>query len=79
MRKTHVLAGFISEHELAKQLGRHTRTVATWRKSKVGPGVTMLGRLPFYSEKNIHDWLAAGGVSGVQERAASRRSTRSRR
>ena len=78
MLKANVLAGFISEHEFAKQLGLHTRTVAQWRKSKVGPVVTMLGRLPYYSEKNVHEWLHSGGVSGVEERSRRTRSRHSK-
>ena len=57
-----VLAGFLSELKLAKELCHHPRTLARWRKLGVGPPFTMIGRFPFYETDAAREWLAAGGT-----------------
>jgi hypothetical protein len=58
-----ILAEFVSEDVLAKQLGHHPRTVARWRQQGVGPPFVMVGREIRYSIHAARTWLAAGGTS----------------
>jgi hypothetical protein len=76
MHQIKILEGFLTEHELAKQLGRHTRTVANWRQLRIGPRFTMIGRSPHYRADEIKNWLFAGGVAAATERAAAKRRSR---
>jgi hypothetical protein len=58
-----ILAEFISEDVLAKQLGHHARTLARWRQQRVGPPFVMVGREIRYNLAAARAWLAAGGTS----------------
>ena len=61
--RTGVLADFLSEKELAQELGRCERTLARWRKLRIGPPFGMNGREPIYNVQQARAWLAAGGTS----------------
>ena len=43
-QRTGVLAGYLSEQELAIQLNVHTRTIWNWRRLGKGPPVSVFGR-----------------------------------
>ena len=52
-----LLAGYISETELAKQLGIGLRTLRYWRKQGVGPPLTYIGRKPYFKISSVTTWL----------------------
>lgn len=67
-----ILAGFLTEKELAAELGHCERTLARWRKLRTGPPFVLNGREPMYDAQQARAWLAAGGTS----KAAARQSRR---
>jgi hypothetical protein len=72
--RTSLLAGFITEEELAKELGHCERTLARWRRLRIGPPYVMNGRDAIYNVEAARAWLAAGGTSG---RSKSKRKSKS--
>jgi hypothetical protein len=52
-----LLAGFISEAELAKQLNIGLRTLRHWRKAGIGPPIVYLGRRPVFKITSVQAWL----------------------
>jgi hypothetical protein len=64
-----ILAGYLSEREMASQLRRNERTLQRWRKQQIGPPFTMIGEAPFYSVEAGRQWLAAGGTAVIRRRA----------
>jgi predicted DNA-binding transcriptional regulator AlpA len=55
-----VLAGYISEQQLADQLGVHWRTIYRWRQLGIGPPVTQIGPKKIaYRADAVRDWLMA--------------------
>jgi hypothetical protein len=67
-----ILSGFLSEKELAQELGHCERTLARWRKLRVGPPFVMNGREPIYDSQQVRAWLAAGGTSKAAPRQRRR-------
>jgi hypothetical protein len=70
--RTGILTDFLSEAELAAELGCFERTLARWRGLRIGPPFAMKGREPIYETQAARAWLAAGGTKG----AASSKKTR---
>jgi hypothetical protein len=68
-----ILAGFISEPELAAELGTCIRTLAHWRGLRIGPPHTKIGRETRYSTEAVRAWLVAGGTNGAAPRASMHR------
>jgi len=68
IRSTGVLAGYLSEPEMAAELGRTTRTLARWRHMRIGPPFIMNGREIKYSIDGARDWLKAGGTAAAAKR-----------
>jgi hypothetical protein len=60
-----VLAGYLEEKDLAKELGRNVATVRRWRKMRIGPPHTQNGREFLYNVESTRAWLAAGGTNGA--------------
>jgi hypothetical protein len=73
--RTGVLAGFISEAELAAELGHTTRTLARWRALRIGPPFVLNGREVKYSVESARQWLANGGTAGASNRHQRRRKS----
>ena len=67
-----VLAGFLTPHDLATQLGISQRTLARWHAKRVGPARCAVGKLILYRVEAVRDWL------GRQEREAPNRERRRR-
>ena len=63
-----ILSDYLSEAEVAKQLGKSTRTVARWRALRVGPPVTFIGREPHYRIDAVRQWLVGREQKMVRER-----------
>ncbi len=52
-----VLTGYLSPAQLAKELGKSTRTVDRWRAEGRGPAPTMIGCTIVYSVESVRSWL----------------------
>lgn len=53
-----VLAGYISEADLARQLNLSVRTLQRLATRRLGPPRIKVGRLIFYNVDHVRDWLA---------------------
>jgi hypothetical protein len=73
---TSLLAGFISEEELAAELKCCERTLARWRKLQIGPPYAMAGKVPIYNVELARAWLMAGGTNGGASKARRRNRAR---
>ena len=67
-----VLAGYLTEKQMADELGCTERTLARWRKLGIGPPYTKRGRFIDYSVEGARGWLAAGGTRGAATREQRR-------
>jgi hypothetical protein len=67
-----ILSGYLTEHELAKELRRSTRTIWRWRNLRQGPPYVMLGRTPMYRLDSAIAWLASRETQAVRRRATRR-------
>jgi hypothetical protein len=52
-----LLAGYLPESEMARELGRNPRTLMRWRQERTGPPVTFVGKTPMYNEESAKAWL----------------------
>jgi hypothetical protein len=70
-----VPAGYITEVELADQLGVTFRTIRTWRHEGEGPPVTWLGRgrRPAYRIQAVLNWLQLREQQMPRERERTKR------
>ena len=66
-----ILAGYLSEADLASQLKKSVRTLQIWRQQRKGPPWTQLGSTILYSEDGTRAWLK--GLE--QQPVRSRRTT----
>lgn len=57
MSVEHLLAGYLSRDELAKELSITTRTLDRWRSEGKGPAITMIGKSPVYRREAVQAWL----------------------
>jgi hypothetical protein len=62
--QTNILRDYISQVDLAAQLGKSVKTLVRWELDGKGPPVTRIGRDVLYSIPSFEKWLKA------QERAA---------
>jgi hypothetical protein len=67
-----LLAGYLSEPQMAVQLGVTVRTLWRWRKQRTGPPVTFVGRTPMYLTESAHAWLRSRERKMVREGRRSR-------
>ena len=54
---TNILEGYLSQDELAGQLGKTPRTLARWEREQIGPPVTKIGKSPLYRAEGVTQWL----------------------
>ena len=52
-----ILTDFLSKEDVAKQLGRHTRTLDRWHVERRGPRRTKVGRSVYYKRSDLMRWL----------------------
>jgi hypothetical protein len=57
-----ILDGYITERELAAQLGRKPSTVERWRRLRIGPPFVRNGKTPIYNVESAQSWLRSGGT-----------------
>jgi hypothetical protein len=69
-----VLADFISENALAKQLDVGVRTLREWRRLGKGPPVTWIGRKLYFRITSIEEWLRSREKKAPRERAGRRQT-----
>ena len=53
-----ILDGYLTQGELAKELGRSIRTIARWRSIGEGPPWVVLGRQVLFRKTSVAAWLA---------------------
>ena len=68
-----ILAGFVDEADLARQLGHNPATLRRWRKMLVGPPFVMNGRTVIYNIEKTRAWLVAGGTRSAAKQSHKRR------
>lgn len=54
---TGILAGYLSEDELASELGVTRATIRNWKAQGEAPAVTRIGKKIYYSRSDVRDWL----------------------
>ena len=52
-----LLANYLTEEQLAEELGKNERTVARWRALRKGPPFVVIGREIRYRREAIEKWL----------------------
>lgn len=67
-----LLAGWLSEQEVAEQLRHHWQTVRRWRLLGIGPKFSRCGRKYLYQRADVAVWLAAGGVAAPKPQRSKR-------
>ena len=58
-----VLAGYLHENELAKELGVTRATIRRWKALGEAPTPTRIGRKVFYARKDVVGWLESCRVA----------------
>ena len=51
------LGDFLTEKELAAEIGRSIRHLKRWRAQGLGPPYTRIGRTPLYHVESVRQWL----------------------
>jgi hypothetical protein len=58
-----ILAGYISQDELAAQLNKRRRTLQEWDRRHIGPPITRVGGTPYYEVNAVREWLQRCGAA----------------
>ncbi len=53
----HLLEGFDTEAECARGINKSPRTLQRWRRLKIGPPVTLIGKTILYRRDGVREWL----------------------
>ena len=69
-----VLADYLTEHDLADQLGLTVRTLQRWRSLRCGPAWTKAMRRPMYSRAAVRKWLQGQEQQPIRSRGPMRNS-----
>ena len=65
-----ILSEYLSDGETAEQLHRTPRTLQRWRRSRIGPPVTWVGRDPYYFKPSLLAWLRSQEREMVRSKRA---------
>jgi hypothetical protein len=68
LSRSHALADYQSEDELAEELNRSPRTLARWRAARIGPPYVLIGRGVYYRRAAVAEWLLKRERGGVEQR-----------
>jgi hypothetical protein len=68
-----ILAGYLSESDLAAQLKKTVRSLQSWRTKRTGPPWTKIGCNVFYSEDGVRAWLKTQEQQPVRSHRPSRK------
>jgi hypothetical protein len=52
-----ILGDFLTEKELAIEIGRSVRHIKRWRTQGLGPPFCRIGRTPVYRVEAVRDWI----------------------
>ena len=53
------LDGYITEHDLAKQVGKTVSTLREWRRKNYGPNAAKLGKLVVYRSTDVEAFMSS--------------------
>ena len=59
MATEEILDDYLTKEELARQLGKSTRTVERWAALRIGPPRTRVGASVLYAIADVRRWLEA--------------------
>jgi hypothetical protein len=71
MQENSMLDAYTSEHDAAAQLHQTVRTLRAWRQRGEGPRWVKIGRLIFYPNAGIPEWLRSIEKKPVRSRRAA--------
>jgi hypothetical protein len=75
-----VLADYMTEEELARELNVTKRTLQRWHNRRIGPPRVMIGRKPFYRRGSVVSWIDNRELNFDEQKPPfSRRARRSAR
>ena len=69
------LEGYDDEETTATELGVTTRTLKNWRRVRIGPPVTFIGRRPAYNRASKQAWLKSREQPMPRERSRARKGS----
>ena len=52
-----LLDEYLTDEQLAAELGNSPRTIARWRRMGTGPATTWIGRRPYTKRSTARQWL----------------------
>ena len=70
-RVSRLLAGYLPEAEVAKQLGKTTRYLRSRRAQGLGPIYIKIGKQTYYHETDFRQWLETIAVKPVRSGRAA--------
>ena len=71
-----LLAGKLTDEQLAKALNKSVRTIWRWRAAGVGPKCDYVGRTPITDPEVARRWIAAGGTRAAKRGRPPKSRTR---
>ncbi len=63
-----LLAEYLTDAELARELDKSLRTIQRWKRVQHGPRRTILGRTTIYHRRDVKEWLEAQREDRPQRR-----------
>jgi predicted DNA-binding transcriptional regulator AlpA len=70
---------YLERAELARGLGKSTRTLDRWHTLRIGPPRVVIGRTILYRRQSVLEWLASREEPAATQRGKGRRSRSSAR
>lgn len=67
-----LLDDFMTVHQLARELGVSSRTLARWHAMRIGPARCTIGKLILYRTEAVREWLANREQSPERDRRRRR-------
>ena len=64
------LGDYLTEKQLAEELGRSVRHLKRWRAQGLGPPVTRIGRTAVYKIDSVRAWLESHEKQPLRDREA---------